>query len=370
MKNNILLVVCLVSFVMMSCGNKQSDDRDANVDILFTELSVDSVTIDSIPNCSFTGFSGTIGDSLYFFDEQLSYLYAVSLDGEIGSRKLGLGHGPNEIPIMRPQDVCFSDKTGELVVLGSSYDVYVYDVKADKVRKVLLQPEGDKRLYSSSSAYTSWNYMVMASDGTNLYYNVIGNNENVDIFHQKDYFDKAAIIMNADIKDGKMVPVGKYSDYYVNNRSKIWHLPYYYFDIDDDGGFYVTYQVDTLVYHYDSDFNLKESFGFKGKEMNTDYSTPGETERSFVKAYEADIKNAGYNYWLKRVGDCTFRSYRKSGSAKTDGLQVYRGITLIGDVDVPHDFKVAGKVGDYYVTKIAIDEKAEKLSFYRFKLND
>lgn len=359
-----------MSVGIISCNNKRSNDKNAKIDIIFDKLSIDSVTIDSIPNCSFTGFSGIYEDSLYFYDEQLSYFYAISLDGSIGKRRLGLGHSSREIPISRPQDVSFSKQSGELVALGGSYDMYIYDVKADKVRKVLLKHEGDMKSYSSASAYTSWNYMVMRNDDSNLYYNVIGNNEDVDIFHKDDYFKKAAIIMKVSLKDGEMEPIGRYSDFYVNNRNKIWHLPYYYFDIDNDGGFYVTYQADTLIYHYDANFNLIETYGFKGKDMNTQYTIPGKTEESFAKAYESDIKNTGYYYWLENQDEYTFRSYRKSGTAKTDGLQIYKDTTLVGDVDVPHNFKVAGKVGEYYVTKITIDEKAGKMYFYKFRLDE
>ena len=43
-----------------------------------------------------------------------------------------------------------------------------------------------------------------------------------------------------------------------------------------------------------------------------------------------------------------FRSYRKGGGSVTDGLQVYRDGVLVGDVDVPLGFRMAGYVDPYY----------------------
>ena len=54
-----------------------------------------------------------------------------------------------------------------------------------------------------------------------------------------------------------------------------------------------------------------------------------------------------------------FRSYRKGGGSVTDGLQVYRDGVLVGDVDVPLGFRMAG-----YVVP---DEEGERLYMFRFK---
>ena len=369
MRRTNFIAVLAVALSVAACSDKTYSAGDSEKDITVGSVAVDTVAVGSIAECSYTGYSGVYNDSLYFYDEQLSYFYAISLNGEVGERRLGLGHSAKEMPIARPSKVSYSERAGQLVALGSSNDAYIYDVKDNNVRKISTKPKGDKREYSSSSAYTLWNYVVMKNDKDNFYFNVLGNNDAVDIFQKKDYFEKAAILMKVSLKDGKMTPMGRYSDYYVENRNDIWHLPYYYFDIDNSGGFYVAYQVDSLVYHYDSGFNLISAFGFQGKDMNTAYSNPGTTVDDFQKAYLVDIENTGYYYWVAHVDDYTFRSYRKSGKCKTDGLQIYRGTTLVGDVDVPHNFKVAGRVGDSYVTEINIDEKAQKLSFYKFKVD-
>lgn len=356
-----------IAFMVSSCNYKKTDEGDYGKKITVQELTLETVTVDSIENCSYTGFSGTCHDSLYFMDEQLSYYYTISPEGKIGSRNLGLGKSSQELPT-HPMGVSYNDLSRELVTMGGTYDGYVYD---GKIRKFRMQPEGSKDSYVSSSSYTFWDYVIMRNDKYYMYYNVICDSEPIGLnSSNKDYFAKAAIIMKVSLTDGKMTPIGNYPDFYVENQGKVKQLPYYYFDLDDNGGFFMTFQADSLIYHYDSDFKQLGTFGFKGRDMDTDYSNPGTTDEDFAKAIQDDQEHKGYYTWLERVGDYTFRSYQKSSKAASYGLQIYKGSTLIGDVDVPRGFKVAGKVGDYFVSHIVIDEEAQKLYFYKFKLDD
>ena len=367
MKNKNISFLLAGILLIFSCNNPKTGVGDYCADITVHELALETVSIDSIENCSYTGFSGTCNDSLYFMDEQLSYYYTISQEGKIGSRKLGLGRSSQELPT-HPMGVSYNDLSGELVTMGGTYDGYVYD---GKVRKFRMQTEGSKDSYASSSAYTLWDYVTMRNEKSYMYYNVICDTKTTCLnSSNKDYFAKAAIIMKVNLTDGKMTPIGHYPDFYVENQGKVKQLPYYYFDLDDDGGFFMTFQADSLIYHYDSDFKLLDTFGFKGRDMDTKYSNPGNNDKDFAKAIRTDQEHKGYYTWLERVGDYIFRSYQKSSKATTYGLQIYKGGTLIGDVDVPRGFKVAGKVGDYFVSHIVIDEEAQKLYFYRFKIDD
>lgn len=359
-------IVCLCATIMTAaCNNGKGGYSES--DITVQKLELDSVTVENIELCSYTGYSGTCKDSLYFWDERLSDFYTISIDGELGKRRLGYGHSTQEIPI-HPNGESYSDLSGELVTMGGTYDGYVYD---GKVREFRMQPEGEKNSYTSSSIYSTWDYVIMRNDKSYMYFNVLSDIEEFGLnSSNKDYFAKAAIIMKVNLTDGKMTPIGHYPDFYVENQGKVKQLPYYYFDLDDDGGFFMTFQADSLIYHYDSDFKLLDTFGFKGRDMDTKYSNPGNNDKDFAKAIQTDQEHKGYYTWLERVGDYIFRSYQKSSKATTYGLQIYKGGTLIGDVDVPRGFKVAGKVGDYFVSHIVIDEEAQKLYFYKFKIDD
>lgn len=367
MKTANLSFLFIVIAFFSACGKGiKKNTSESNISI--NSLSVENIVLDSIDNCSYIGFSGVKGDSIYYFDEVLSYLYSVSADGHIGERQLGLGKSASELPIKNSMQACYSEEDETFNILGSSYDLYLYNTEDRKTHRISMKPTGNDDSFQSSTAYTLWDEVLMGSDKDYVYYNIFGNNEKVDIFNRSDYIDKAALLMRVSKKDGEMTPIGSYSEYYKQNKNKIKHMPRYYFDIDDEGGFYLTFQVDSLIYHYDKDFNLIESFGLQGRDMNTKMSDPGSTTDSFVKAFMADKDNVGHYYWIKKCKDYVFRSYFKSKDSKTDGLQIYKDGTLIGDVDVPHNFRVAGYIGNYFVTNIIYKESPASMSFYRFKL--
>lgn len=367
MKTKKTLVLTIATIVICACNNNTgtfSNEKMITVD----SLNIETIFVDSIENCSYTGFSGVRGDSIYYLDRVLSYLYTISEDGHVGFRELGLGKSSNELPLKYSMQVSYDDEGESFDFMGGSYDMYIYS-KDQKTSRVDMKPAGDKNSYSSSTAYTLWDEVIMESDKDYIYYNILGNNEKVDIFHRDDYLEKAAIIMRVSKKNGEMAPIGRYSDYYAANKSKLKHLPYYYFDKDGDGGFYVTYQADSTIYHYDKDFNVIARFGIQGRDMCVDYSNPGTTLESFVEAYQSDKGKVGRYYWIKKCGDYVFRSYFKSKEADTDGLQIYKDNVLIGDVDVPHGFRVAGKCENYWVTTLSFNNEPEQMHFYRFKID-
>ena len=355
------------ALLLAACNGYKPGEPSADVAITIDSIWLDSATVDYIDNCSYTGFSGVKEGKLYYFDRVMAYLYTISDEGGVESRELGLGKSAKELPLKNAMQVCYDSEGKTLDILSGTYSMYMYGAD-QKTRMVEMKPEGDDGSYESSTAYTLWDEVVMASDKDYIYYNILGNNEKVDIFHRDDYIDKAAVLMKVSKSTGEMAPIGRYSDFYVRNKNKVKHLPYCYFDTDGDGGFYFTYQVDSLVYHYDKDFNLLESFGRQGRDMCVELSNPGTTEDSFVEAFMADKDRVGHYYWIKRCGDFVFRSYFKSKESRTDGLQIYKDGTLIGDVDVPHAFRLAGKGKDWFFTNIAFDENSGAMSFYKFKI--
>lgn len=356
------------AIVLFSACRETSVKKTTGSKISISSLTIEKIALDSIDNCSYIGFSSIRGDSVFYFDEVLSYLYSISLDGHIGERQLGLGKSASELPIKNPMQVCYSKEDDAFNIMGSSYDLYTYYPADRKTHRINMKPTGTDDSFQSSTAYTLWDEVLLEGNNDYIYYNIFGNNEKVDIFNRSDYIDKAALLMKVSKETGEMTPIGSYSDYYKTNKNKIKHMPRYYFDIDDEGGFYFTFQVDSIIYHYDKDFNLIESFGLQGRNMNTKLSDPGSTTESFVKAFMADKDNVGHYYWIKNCKDYVFRSYFKSNKSNTDGLQIYKDGILIGDVDVPKNFRVSGYTGSYFVTNISFKESPASMTFYRFKL--
>ena len=63
-----------------------------------------------------------------------------------------------------------------------------------------------------------------------------------------------------------------------------------------------------------------------------------------------------------------FRPYKKSPDSETDGLQIYRGQTLIADVAVLKGMVVLGYSAPYVYGTTGMDGICESVDMFRFKL--
>ena len=360
-----VFATCACTLFCSSCASEQTINTSSK-DIRYAGCKIELISFD-LPQTSFCCFSGMMGDSIYCFDNVLSNLYSISVDGTVGKRRMGYGHGAGELPIKQSISVNYNQNDNSFLVMGSSYDAYLYNMN-NQVKKIDLLPDNHEESYRSAKSYTFWPETIIRSDGENFYFDVKGNSEDVSHVFQENYYDEASILMKANMKTGQMEPIGRYSDFYKENKNKFRHLSRVYFDLNENNDFYVAFQMDSLIYHYDKNNNLIECFGFPGEEMDTDYTESGCGAESVVSASKKDKKRVGCYYWIKCVGNLVFRCYRKSENVKYDGMQVYEGNTLIADLKVPKNFRVIGKIGDYYVTEVICSEKKQKTGFYRFKM--
>lgn len=362
-----VIYTLFIIVISVSCGSHTASETNVGKkDILMSALSIEPIDV-KINEGSYMGFSGMYNDSLYFFDGYFNYCYTISIDGNVGTKKCGLGRGPGEIPVKYPLEAVYNESTKNLIALSGSNDVFVLENMKSVKRVPYKMGDNAGTSYTSPNSYTLWPEIVADCDNEYVYYNVQGNDDAVSIF-RSDYYANAAIMLKVNYHSGDIAPFGRYSQYYAANSETLRHLPFTYFDVTDRGEVYVTHQADSLIHCYDSNFGLIHSFGFGGLDMDTQYSNPGMSEEQFANAHIYDMENKGYYYWVQHINDYTFRSYKKSSTALKDGLQIYKGTTLIGDVEVPQNFRVIGYVKPYFITKIICEESAEILKFYRFKL--
>jgi len=366
--NRFKLYAFLCVVICVSSCKETSNTRKGEKVISYDSLSVDTIQLGQLENTSYVGFSGICEDSLYFFDSVLCYYYKVGTDGTIGNKKMGLGHGPGEIPT-RVEGVSYSPETKLLFAAGSTYDGYTYDERTNSVKRLNMKAPNWEDPFRSPGSYSTWDEYIQVSYKNNVFFNIL--NEEKQFMLSEENMEKSAIIMKYDTETGDMTTLGNFSKFMLENQNRVRHLPHIYFDVALDGTFYVTFQADASIYHFDEDFNPIANFGFEGRDMDTDYSESTTGVESFGKAYEADMNKVGFYTWLKHVNDYTFRSYRKSGTAERDGLQIYdKKYNLIADLDVPRGLKVTGYIAPYYVSQIVSDEDNQTLSFYRFKIDE
>lgn len=350
-------------------GHDRGFKNESIRDIKYTEITVDTLDI-RLPNTSFGGHSGVQGDRIYFLDKYFGHLYLMDVNGKVNDRKMGLGRAANEIPIK--SSLAAAVKNDDLLVFGGTYDAYVFK-NFGKRKKIDILVSPQKKSLEDSRAYTSFSEIVRINNRDEFFYNIYSEAEFANpAEHDKKYFRDAHILMKVDLKTGHARPVGKYSSYYVENYANIKHLFGIVYDIDKEDNFYVSYQTDSLIYMYDENFRILRAFGFEGKNMDKAYGRARYGWENFNKTYKEDIETKGYYYWLEHI-DATghsFRSYRKGQNSGYDGLQIYRDGILVGDVEVPKQFKVCGYIPPYYVTQIICDEEKESLKLYRFKLEE
>ena len=335
-------------------------------DILFTEIVLDTIPV-RLENTSYSGHSGVDDGRIYFLDQFFSYLYLIAPDGTPISRSMGMGRGPNEIPLKQTSAATVRDR--ELLILGSSYDYYISEDFGTPQRKEIRVSPEDSSL-EDARAYTSFSEILRSGNGK-FYYNIYSESPYANpVEHSADYFRNAHILMEIDSETGTARPIGRFSDYYTENHSRLKHLFGTVYDLTVNGDFVVSHQADSMIYVSDRDFRPIRAFGFQGTGMNTDYAQAAPGWDGFNDAYLEDTTHKGYYYWLEYVDetDTTFRSYQKGSHTDRDGLQIYRGSTLIADVEVPKGFCVAGYIAPYYFSRMNCDIDNKTIHFYRFKL--
>lgn len=365
-----ITVICC-TIALFSCGgNNNSDYIISSVkDIRYTALNLETVYIPmDIETCSYVGHSGVDGNHLYFFDEFFCFLYEISPSGSVLGRHLGLGNGPDEVPFRHHSGITVVNS--ELLIMGNTYDAYLFKNFKNRER-IQLRVSRTNNSLEDSRAYSSFSE-VLRKKGDRYFFNIYSEAAYCNPWeHSKENFTNAHILMEVDLKSGNLKPIGKYSEYYIDNHGKINHLFQINYDIDNNNNFHVSYQADSLIYISDEKFNPIKAFGFKGLNMNTNYGSALPNLEDFNRVWADDFPNKGHYTWLEYIDETnmTFRSYQKGSHTPFDGLQIYHDGVLIADVEVPKQFKVAGYIPPYYISQIICDEEAETMKFYKFKLD-
>lgn len=359
-------ILCLLYIVLFyGCKRETTCDNIGKKEIVHEFLTIDTISVNLV-NSSFSGFSGLKEDNIYFLDKYFVQLSEIDIDGKITRTSMGHGRGPNEIPIKNPSAVAFKEE--KLLLLGGTYDAYLYT--NNTMERINIKVSDDLTSLNSSGAYSSFDELLKLTK-EKFYYNIYSESKQTNpAEHSSTYFKNAHILMEVDLHTGTAIPKGHYSQYYLENHSRIKHLFQVMYDLDNNRNFHISYQADSLIYVNDENFEQKSVYGCAGINMDDHYSSPGLTWADFNAAWQKDISTKGYYYWLKYVEPTAllFRSYKKGAHSACDGLQIYNQGILIADLEVPVDFKVIGYIAPYYITQIVCDPDKETMKFYRFKL--
>ncbi len=322
---------------------------------------------------SYVGTLSLTDKSVLFVDSRFCWIFEFALDGTLKQRYLGQGNGPTELAAGMIDGYAYL-QDGSHFIVGPQNDCYVFDDNFNLKSQYVLQRE-NKRTNEvepeNPDSYTlSYYNMGIKNFGNNLYTSVMLDHPTYNfIVSPKKYFGNAHILMEIDLQTGKLNAVkGNYPDRYLTDPS-LRHLNFVFYDIDKSGNFYLTYEADSTIYTFDSNFKPLAAFGYAGKDM-VKKEAVFHSLKEFRKGYEKNKQERGIYTDLQYIDETgvLFRSYQKGEGRLADGLQIYKDKVLIGDVDVPKNFKILGYILPYYYAWNGIDEENEKVVVYRFRL--
>lgn len=396
LKQHILASILL--FSLISCSNSK-DEICGNLDsfyshevittdyIEYPNLSeIDSIIIKGI-NSSFVGFLRVYNDSVYFVDERFGRVFAFNSNLELIKMYLGHGRGPQEIETGPIMDMV-SLPSGKHFLIGTSWDCFIYDSswtldnryfldwrREHSREEAINNPKPNMRnIYGLRYPRIKGKY----HDGY-IYYQIFSQNPKFWYINTREYYECARILCEIDSETGVITDIfGRHSPIH-RQYNYLGALAYIYFDITKEGLLYLCHKPDSLIYVFDTEFNPKFAFGRNGINMNTNYINISSHDEMKIHGRE-EWHNKGYYTSIKvfEEQDIVFRSYAKGSHSNTDGLQIYKGTTLIADVDVPKiegkrtqpvSFMIEGYIAPYYYSNAFLDFEKEELKIYRIKLN-
>ena len=379
-------IILFFLFILCSCqpSNDQSCKEYYNIPhynveeiVPNVEIHLDTISIDSSIEWSYAGEFWLRNDTLCLSDLYSGYIYRLTPDGSIIDRQVGFGKGPDEaIGFMYSIPV-----NQNYVLLSTDWMIYYFNTQGKKLNEVQFDwhitthQQGSKILRKADPG----DYLSYENDFGRPGVADMWNDREVAVgmtaslpkfngyFNTERYYTYGRIIALIDIYTGKITRIlGRRSPLYLEKKN-LPNFDHSNFTVLPET-FMVNFRIDPNIYVINKkDDKALYAFGMPGREMNTNWPLTLTYEEAENKLLDDEYVYGYYTYLKKDLEhDLTFRGYRKGSHATTDGLQVYKGKTLIADIDVPQGFRVIGKIGDSFYAQIM--DESEIPCFYRFSL--
>ena len=380
-KYNSFIIELIILLIIVGCSKEQPKSYFISPSgnkkkIEYNNINLDSISFQSIES-SYVGFAKIVSKSIYFIDQKFRYVFDFDEDGILQARYLGFGRGPNEINASKIEG--YENLNGNThVFIGDDNFCHLYENNflkkesflMDYVYKSTMLNRKDIKPENPAIYTLTYRKLITRSYKNNLYFTVYSEHPYFNfITTPKEYFRNCRIIAKMNLSNGKIDGLlGRYSPKYLRDDA-CKQISLTNFDISEKGDFYVAQEADSLIYVYNSNFDIIKSFGFNGENICWPKHKL-QSVNDFKKFANTDRKKYGYFTWIEYIDEkgMLFRSYKRGKNSVNDGLQIYEDGILIGDVDVPKNFKVIGYIPPYYYSNIFIDEENEKMSIYKFKL--
>ncbi len=392
MKNNFFILYFFSLFILFfACTTKSESDYDhcfsgenkGKVDIIITNLQIDSVDFPEIASSSYEGDFFVRNNKLVFFDKYFGYGFQFDRDMNLEAKIYGQGPGPLEVNTGYVDGYLPLD--GKDLFVGSSLDFHIHNKDGER-QKFFRLPWGHmdnrrkfRRFPESSTGdevelyELNYELLVIREDKNGFVYLPLVPFSDMISPYMDSFYDKARLLIKVDIDKEKIVEVfGRVSPEYAKYKAIPQHM-FISYDINKKNNYmYISQEIDSLIYVYDEKGRNIFNFGNVGKGMNTNYlELTTFSAKQFQRAYFEDRPKRGYyaNIEYFEEFDLLFRSYTKGRNSLYDGLQIYKGTTLIADVEVPKGMTwVKGYIAPYFYSNAIVNDEALTLKVYRFTL--
>lgn len=369
----IFVLLSILAITVVSCEDDYSFEcpNNSKTNIQYDSIQISKVELSDFETCTF-GITEVVGDKIYFADKQFKTVHEFDTDGKLIRKVLGAGRSRREHSSII-EHFYYSPEKGCFIILDNGNQLYTYDL--DSVGMIIRETKSFYKkggaLYSNM-AEKSESYSVLYDklrfrdyEGM-LYMSVAGNHPLFNMFIP-GYFSDARIIRGVSLKkgDNTTIILGRMSPETHEHQSRKQFFMFD-FDLDEDGTFFVNYELDSLIYKLDTKGDVIGSFGNEGRDLDFDEHS-NLSQDQYRDEYTDERKYKSYYKMIRKIGDYTFRTYQKRMNSTTDGLQIYDGEILVADVDVPKGIDVVNRIGDYYYSAVMYDDTSEKSYVYKFK---
>jgi hypothetical protein len=376
------IIVCF--FVSCNTGSDQNIGSDSGKDI---SISIDTVQI-APRRSSQVGLYQWNGKEILYVDNLYGFVEGYNPEGEFLGTYLKIMNGPEELPGISQIGI---HENGYLVK-GEAWNFYLYDNEWNFVKKFFLNTNDgssvadlmntpnpksplmyELQYYNDQFQFTPEGHFWAKIDTEHPLFNAFTNRE---------FYREAYIIGEVDVETGglKRLLLNRPKSY-ENYRFVPYHI-FYDYHLSPSGNSWFTFEVDSLIYKYDSKLQQTLTYGRAGIGMKTNYPETDNLEAAFeTELYTNSRLRYGYfkDIFVDEEDDLTFRTYR-TGSFDPEvydenqtplRMQVYKGVELLGDFEVPSRFKVLGKIDKgRYVADGYFDELNENQGFYVLEIKN
>lgn len=364
-----------ISLLICSCtnGNKKKLESKSNNTKTNIKIQNIKITPHKLEGFDSSGNGDLImyNDKLLFADELFDVVFECSLDGKFTKIRTEKGNGPHNILgcgyyIKTKNYHIFTTKNWDVSIMNKNWErAKVFKINfpiQHTIEELTNNPSCDHigiyefDIFSKDICEYDDSHILIPISTDHFKLNGYGTNSD-------EYYKNSYILGIVNIETGLVEKmIGHRSKIYLENK----YIPNFnWFSLTKIKSKYlVSFAADPKIYVLDKKGNTIETFGNKGKNMNTNYRLTKDPNIG-IKNTKEDFLIFDYYKNIKYINETNilFRTYKKK-LKNYDGLQIYQNNKLIGDIKVPKYFKVIGFHKGVYYAQGKINDN--EITYYKF----